>query len=42
LARLVLFVIGVIAADVEPEVTGQGQDSLQGWPVQFGCVLGGV
>jgi hypothetical protein len=31
-----------IAADVEPEVAGQRQESLQGRPVEFGCVFGGV
>jgi hypothetical protein len=39
---LSLFVVCAIAADVEPEVPGQGQESLQGRPVEFGCVLGGV
>jgi hypothetical protein len=35
-------VVCVITADVEPEVAGQGQKSLQGQPVKFGCVLSGV
>jgi hypothetical protein len=35
-------VVGAVTAYVEPEVTGQGQEPLQGSPVKFGSVLGGM
>jgi hypothetical protein len=35
-----LFVVCAVAADVEPELAGHGEEPLQGWPVKFGCVLG--
>jgi hypothetical protein len=34
--------VGAVAAHVEPQVAGEGEDALRGLPVEFGCVLGGV
>ena len=32
----------IVAADVEPQVTGEGKDALHGLSVEFGRVLGGM
>jgi hypothetical protein len=37
-----IFVIGAVAADVEPQVAREGEEALQGLPVELGGVRGDV
>jgi hypothetical protein len=32
----------IVAADVEPQITGEGKDALRGLSVEFGRVLGAM